>query len=159
MTQGILVLIAALGGAFVGAIVSGGLLILSHHLQAKRDDRRQQRAFERDVRSEPLERIRHAVEIGLRMVTLLATSNREGRITEPAMGMFPEFNLAFNGALLTTRAMGAQQLREELLALEPLMQDFERAISEGTFDGDLLSKVGDLLVRIESQYIELKVGN
>ncbi len=84
MTQGILILIAALGGAFIGAIVSGGLLILSHHLQAKRDDRRQQRAFERAARSESLEPIKRVVRVAELVSSHLLMPPKEGRWTDSA---------------------------------------------------------------------------
>jgi len=92
------ILIATLSGG----ILSGVLLFVNQHFQAKRDDRRQQRAFERAVRSESLERIKHAVNMGVRMNTLLdALDSEQGRITESAISLIPEFNLALNGALLS----------------------------------------------------------
>ena len=148
MTQGILILIAALGGAFIGAIVSGGLLILSHHLQAKRVDQRQQRAFERAARSESLERIKNAVDMGLKMVTLFS-QNRGSAIV-----LMPEFNLALNGAIVSARVAEADYLEDELRVLLSLMRDFA-----GSKDvNSAMVEVEARLASIDNHYIELRIG-
>ena len=147
MTQGILVLI--------GTLLGGVLVMINQHFQAKRDDRRQQRTFERAVRSEPLERIKHAVDIGLRMVTLLNEEADSGRMAESAISLVPEASLAFNGAYISATT---QELRDELSEFRHLMDSFVRAIEVGTFDQTLFNKSADLLTRIETQYLELKIG-
>jgi len=140
-----------------GAILSGVLLFVGQYIQARRDDQRQQRVFERSVRSESLERIKHAVEMGVRMITLLDAESEEGRITE--ISLVPEFNLSLNGAIISATAMGAQQLKDELIELGFLMQGFARVMRKGTFDRALLEEAARLLARIENQYIELKIGD
>jgi len=139
-----------------GAILSGVLLFVGQYIQARRDDQRQQRVFERSVRSESLERIKYAVDIGVRMLTLL---DSESAGIESAHDLVPEFNLALNGALLCARAMGVQQLEEEVATISSLMQNIALTMDMGTFDRGLLAEPARMFASVEKHYMELKIGD
>jgi len=139
-----------------GAILSGVLLFVGQYFQARRDDKRQQRVFERSVRSESLERIKYAVDIGVRMLTLL---DAESEGMESARDLVLEFNLGLNGALLCARAMGAQQLEDELMTISSLMQNIALTMNMGTVDRELLPESARMFASVEKHYMELKMQN
>ena len=138
--------------------MSGGLLIWSQHIQAKRDDRRQQRNIERAVRYESLDQVRHAIDSGARIITVLEQLSREDVPNESsAIALIDHWNDTVSGALISVTSMGAQQLRDELVANTTLIERVKSRIDAGTFERTLLGEVIDSLARIESLYIELKV--
>jgi len=149
MTQGILVLI--------GTLLGGVLVMINQHFQSKRDDRRQQRAFERAARSEPLERIKRVVEIGLSFTSQFAEIH-EGRRPDSDLDL-SEYRAAMHGAILTAYARGARTLQDELVELSSIIARIGEAIGGETFDATLLGEAIDQLALIENQYIELKMGS
>ena len=148
-----LILIAALGGA----VVSGGLLILSHHLQAKRDDRRQQRDFERGIRGESLGRVKHAVDLGPAVTAYLHRISSGGEITDTGLSTIHGFSAALDGALVSAIAIGEEQLKDDIVRLSGLMQQIASAVSSGTLQVTLLGDAIDSLAHIEARHIEIKI--
>lgn len=149
MTQGILVLI--------GTLLGGVLVMINQHFQAKRDDRRQQRAFERAVRSEPLERIKQVVDIGLSFTTQLAEIH-DGRRPDSDLDL-SGYRAVLHGAVLTAYARGAQTLQDKLVELSSIISRIGEAIGGETLDASVLADAINQLALIENHYIELKIGD
>ena len=145
-----LILIAALGGGVIGALISGALLILNNHLQSKRDTDRQQRDFERLTRMESLDRVKTAIEEGLNI------SNNLRYRTGISVDTILDYAIAVDGARVAAEAIEAQTLIITITALTGVMAELADAIKNKTPDS-ALAKVRPILVDMEKQYIELKV--
>jgi len=152
-----LVLIAALGGGIFGALISGILLILNNHLQAKRDNDRQQRDYQMATRIEILSRVKHAVDLGAAVTFELDRISEGAEITDYCLTVIREFGRALNGALVSAIAIGEHQLRSELLELSSSMEQIVLTIKDGTFKNVLLGEVIDKLAAIESRYVTLRL--
>ena len=155
------VLIAALGGAFIGAMVSGGLLILSHHLQAKRDDQRQQRALERAARVESLDWVKRAIDVGSTASVFFGRASDGGGIdaTDEEWAEMRGYEVTLNRALVSAIAIGAAGLQHELVALSANHSKIVDEIRTGRLDMTRLDETIENLARLESLYIELKSGS
>jgi len=152
-----LVLIAALGGGIFGALISGVLLILNNHLQAKRDKNNQIRDYQMAARSEILSPVKHAIDLGAAVTFELDRLSEGAELTDSCLTMIREFGRILNSALVSATAIGEQQLRNDLVAISSSIEQIILAMKDGTFKRVSLEEVIDSLAEIQALYINLKL--
>jgi len=142
------ILVAALGGATLGSLLSGILLILNNHLQSKRDDNREQRLFTRQTRIEPLNHIKEAIDEGAKSATNYTVRVRAGLDTD--LETMQPYIATVARAQIAATALASPTLTSSLGELTNLMPEF--------IDGSItLPQLMTSLANIEHQYIELKL--
>ena len=145
-------------GTLLGVIVSGVLAMFAQHFQAQRDDLRQQRAYEKGVRSEGLNRVKHLIDIGTSLTAYLDVGSVEGAFPEAGINEIHQYSAALNGALVSSIAMEAPELKSELLTNSSLTARVGNLVNtHRPFDRTLFGEMIDNLARIEHQYTELKL--
>jgi len=148
-----LVLIAALGGGIVGSLISGALLILNNHIQAKRDNSRRRDDFERQTRVESLDRVKVAIDQGINLSTFFMIPNRDD---DDGPGLIRSYGEAINGARIASLAIGFTSLSDTIQEVASLMSDISKAIENDEPTRPLILKVIAILGSLEKQYIEVK---
>jgi len=149
-----LVLLAALGGGVIGALISGILLILNSHLQAKSANELHQRDFERLTRAESLNRVKVAIDQGYHLFNSIRLDPAMlDEVLEHKKDEILHYGLAITGARIAAGAIGAKSLLDTIDELTIAMNELAQDI-----DNTLLSKtVEPILIALEKQYIELKI--
>lgn len=152
------ILVAALGGS----LLSGTLLILSSHIQSKRDDNREQRRFARQTQLEALDRVKLLIDEGVGFAAHLqiwASTNMPPAESGFRINEIHKYTAATNGALIAASAIGAEGLRAEVLVNASLANEIGILITRrdpavGAKHTELLES----LAHIERQHTDLKLA-